>query len=379
MSRAQFFDSLFEIVDVWTVDISLAEYVNFLKAVFHRITVAPQNVDLHPDAGPATGPEALKHKRLSSKRLLDPDQRFWAPTCEIVSLHDDASHGDAGADTAAGGGDGGGGGGAPPRADAAEEVEPSLPAARTQPVRRLGPGLFGGSGRNLLGGSGRNLLGGAGEGGGGGGGSPVGRKPLGQEATGCGASSRPCAERAAIQFTRGLKGLHEETQARLRERARLTAGRPPGADGGRGRARRRARRRRRRRARAAAGAAGCPRAGARWASSTTAATTMGRPASRGDGRGAWLPSGAADEEGKSCTTAARRRRRDETAVAARGYRRAAAARNERQPRDARAGRATAARRRRACATARDGSRRRDGSAIGLCTTAARTSRRARPT
>ena len=320
MSRAQFFDSLFEIVDVWTVDISLAEYVNFLKAVFHRITVAGSDVDLHPDAGPKTGSEALKHKRLSSKRLLDPDQRFWAPTCEIVSLHEDAPPDDAGADAAGSPGGAGGAGGAPPRA----------PMLHKTSSRSLfggsGRNLFGGSGRNLLGGSGRNLLGAAGEGGGGGGGgggSPVGRKPLGQKPTGLRRFMAAVRRTSiAIQFTRTLKSLHEETQARLREKARLAAwAAAAGADGaaeGRG--------------------AWVPSGGGGWAmSSSTTAATMRRPEGaataaargclRGDARWAMSssttaamtrrPDGAATAAGRGCRRARRTRRASSSTTAAR--------------------------------------------------------------
>ena len=198
MSRAQFFDSLFEIVDVWTVDISLAEYVNFLKAVFHRITVAGSNVDLHPDAGPKTGSEALKHKRLSSKRLLDPDQRFWAPTCEIVSLHEDAPPDDAGADAAGSPGGAGGAGGAPPRAPMLHKTSSrSVRRLGPQPVRRLGPQPSGRVGPKTCWAPRARAAAAAAAAA-----RPSAGSRSGRSRRGCGASWRPCAARASRSSSR---------------------------------------------------------------------------------------------------------------------------------------------------------------------------------
>ena len=85
MSREKFYDSLFEIADVWTMDICDLEYTNFLAALYYRISE----------------PKRDKHGNIIK------GQRRWVATDKILSLQDDGS-GDGGSGDGAGAGTAGG-------------------------------------------------------------------------------------------------------------------------------------------------------------------------------------------------------------------------------------------------------------------------------
>ena len=85
MSRENFYDSLFEIADVWTMDICDLEYTNFLAALYYRISE----------------PKRDKHGNIIK------GQRRWVATDKILSLQDDGS-GDGGSSEGAGAGTTGG-------------------------------------------------------------------------------------------------------------------------------------------------------------------------------------------------------------------------------------------------------------------------------
>ena len=77
MTCTAFYDSLFEIADVWTVDIDVHEYTNFLAALYYRITCAVR-------------------KRGANDKWRKTRERMWAATENIDSLklvgscHDDS-------------------------------------------------------------------------------------------------------------------------------------------------------------------------------------------------------------------------------------------------------------------------------------------------
>ena len=74
MSREGFYNSLFEVVDIWTIDIDVDEYTGFLEALYERITIDGSKTK----RGSRKGQHSGKGK--------NPYIRRWKVTDKIISL-----------------------------------------------------------------------------------------------------------------------------------------------------------------------------------------------------------------------------------------------------------------------------------------------------